>query len=251
MKALTRRQWMRGGFGAAALGGGAAAVRWAQEAGLVPPDASGLYGPGHALTYAAQRWLAGDALAREFPRSEISAKPFANSKAPEIAEYTQQQAKGFADWRLEVDGMVARPRSFSLADLRAMPQRSQITALTCEEGWNYVAEWSGVRLDEVLREVGASAQAKFVFYFSLQPEWWDSVDIREAQHPQTILALGMNGGRIPEAHGGPLRMRVPRQLGYKSVKWIRRLTVSDSARGFGKGLGSAAAEFGYSWYNGI
>ena len=73
----------------------------------------------------------------------------------------------------------------------------------------------------------------------------------EAMHPQTLVTYGMNGGDLPPGHGGPLRLRIPRQLGYKSVKYITRLTVTDSLKGFGKGMGSGASEAGYSWYSGI
>jgi DMSO/TMAO reductase YedYZ molybdopterin-dependent catalytic subunit len=218
---------------------------------LIPPDAAGVYGPGHALTYAAHRLLGRDALAREFDHSQISNPPYANGKPPKIDAFVQSQAQGFSDWTLEVDGMVERPRKFSLAELRGFPQRSQITALTCEEGWNYIAEWTGPPLAQVLETVGISPKAKFVFYFSIQPSRWDSVDMADAFHPQTLVALGMNGGELPVGNGGPVRVRVPRQLGYKSVKWVTKLTVTDTVKGFGKGMGSAAAEAGYAWYNGI
>jgi DMSO/TMAO reductase YedYZ molybdopterin-dependent catalytic subunit len=139
----------------------------------------------------------------------------------------------------------------SVADVQKFPVRSQITHLACEEGWSYVAEWSGALLRDVLESVGASPQAKYVAYFSVQPNWWDSVDIDEARHPQTFVAHTMNGEALPLGHGAPLRMRVPRQLGYKSVKFMNRIVVTDSVKQFGKGKGSRAAERGYAWYNGI
>lgn len=197
------------------------------------------------------RLLARHSLAREFPRSLISKPPLANGKPPKDAEYQRLQAGGFADWRLTVDGMVARPASFSLGELRSYPSRSQITHLACEEGWSFIAEWTGVPLAHVLDTVGALPQAKYVVYFSIQPRWWDSVDMADALHPQTLVIYGMNGDDLPAGNGGPLRLRVPRQLGYKSVKYITRLTVTDSLKGFGKGMGSFAAERGYSWYSGI
>ena len=132
-----------------------------------------------------------------------------------------------------------------------MPARSQITHLACEEGWSFIAEWIGVPLFEVLSAVGIQPQAKYVVYTSQEEGWWDSVDMADALHPQTFVTYGMNGGDLPVGHGGPLRLRVPRQLGYKSVKYIQKLTVTDSMKGFGKGLGSASPEFGYSWYSGI
>jgi DMSO/TMAO reductase YedYZ molybdopterin-dependent catalytic subunit len=129
--------------------------------------------------------------------------------------------------------------------------RSQITEVACEEGWSYVAEWIGTPLSEVLNEVGVLPQARYVAYVSTEKYSWDSVDMAEAFHPQTLLAWGMNDGDLPVGFGGPLRMRVPRQLGYKSVKYVNRLTVTDSMKGFGKGLGSVNPEYGYAWYAGI
>jgi DMSO/TMAO reductase YedYZ molybdopterin-dependent catalytic subunit len=138
-----------------------------------------------------------------------------------------------------------------MSDLRSLPTHSQITEVVCEEGWSYVAEWLGTPLHGVLDEVGVLPQARYIVYFSSQKDWWDSVDMADALHPQTFLTMGMNGGDLPVGFGGPIRMRVPRQLGYKSVKYIMRLTATDSMKGFGKGLGSAAPEGGYSWYAGI
>jgi DMSO/TMAO reductase YedYZ molybdopterin-dependent catalytic subunit len=147
--------------------------------------------------------------------------------------------------------MVARPVSLSLAELRSYPSRSQITHLACEEGWSFIAEWIGVPLSHVLDVAGILPPARYVVYFSIQSDWWDSVDMDDALHPQTLVTYGMNGGDLPVGHGGPLRLRVPRQLGYKSVKYVTRLTVTDSLKGFGKGLGSSAPEGGYAWYAGI
>jgi DMSO/TMAO reductase YedYZ molybdopterin-dependent catalytic subunit len=252
MTDLSRRKLITTGLAAAAgVTGLGVAARVAQDEGLVPPDHAGLYGLGETLTYGAQRLLTRHSLAREFPRSQISNPPLANEMAPPNEAFKRLQAGGFADWRLSVDGMVDCPGSFSLAQLKSYPSRSQITQLACEEGWSYIAEWIGVPLSHILEAVGAQPQARYVVYFSIDPEWWDSIDIPDAQHPQTFLVHGMNGGELPVANGGPLRMRVPRQLGYKNVKFITRLTVTDDLRKFGKGLGSASPEGGYSWYAGI
>ena len=252
MSNLSRRKLITTGLAATAGASGlAVAARVADQYGLIPPACGGLFRPGEALTFASQRLLARHSLAREFPRSLISKPPLANGKPPKDAEYQRLQAGGFADWRLAVDGMVARPTSFSLGELRSYPSRSQITHLACEEGWSFIAEWTGVPLAHVLETVGILPQAKYVVYFSIQPRWWDSVDMADALHPQTLVTYGMNGDELPAGHGGPLRLRVPRQLGYKSVKYITRLTVTDSLKGFGKGMGSFAAERGYSWYSGI
>jgi DMSO/TMAO reductase YedYZ molybdopterin-dependent catalytic subunit len=190
-------------------------------------------------------------MAREFSRSQISAKPLQNEVAPLGDEFKRLQTAEFADWQLKVDGLVANPRSFSLAELRSFPRRSHVTMIQCEEGWSYIAEWTGVPLSHVLQVVGASEQATHVVYRSVQPDWWESMDMADALHPQTLLAHEMNGGSLPVGFGGPLRMRVTRQLGYKSLKYVTSLTVTDNIKQFGKGLGSAEPESGYSWYAGI
>src|SRR5437660_3773409 len=240
MSAISRRKMITRGLAAAAgLSGLAVAERIADRYGLVPPDHGGIYGPGETLTYAAQRLLTRHSLAREFSRSQISAKPFANEVAPLGDDFKTFQQGAFADWRLAVDGMVARPASFSLAELKSFPRRSHITMIQCEEGWSYIAEWAGVPLSHVLERVGAVPQVRYVVYRSIQPDWWESIDMADGLHPQTLLTYEMNGGELPVGFGGPLGMRVSRQHGYKSVKYITRLTLTDNLKPFGKGLGSA------------
>lgn len=252
MNSVSRRKLITTGLAVAAgTSGLAVAGRLAQRYGLIPPDSGGIYGPGETLTYAAQKLLTRHSFAREFPRSAISKPPFPHGLRPRNEAYKRMEAAGFADWRLSVDGLVARPASFSPTELRRFPSRSQITHLACEEGWSYIAEWTGVPLSYVLDLVGTQPQAKYVVYFSVYNDWWDSLEMDEALHPQTLVTYGMNGDDLPVRHGGPLRLRVPRQLGYKSIKYVTRLTVTDSLKGFGKGLGSARPERGYAWYAGI
>lgn len=252
MSDLSRRKLITTGITAVAgVSGLAAAGSLAKHHGLIPPDAGGFYGLGETLDYAAQRILTRHSMAREFPASKISNPPFANPVDPLGEEFKRLQAGAFADWRLVVEGMVARAASFSLAELRSFPSRSQITHLACEEGWSYIAQWTGVPLSHVLGLVGTLPQARYVVYRSFQSDWWDSIDMAEALHPQTLVAYGMNGAELPVGNGGPLRLRVPRQLGYKNVKYITRLTVTDDLKRFGKGLGSASPEGGYAWYAGI
>jgi len=252
MSNISRRKLITGGLAATAgVSGLAVAAGLVKRYGLVPPDCRGVYGPGETLTYAAQRLLTRHSLAREFPRSMISKTPFANEVAPPNDAFKRHQANGFLDWKLTVDGMVVHPTSFSLADLKSMPMRSQITEVVCEEGWSYVAEWIGTPLFEVLNTVSVLPQARYIVYFSIERPWWESIDIADALHPQTFLTMGMNDGDLPVSFGGPLRLRVPRQLGYKSVKYITHLTVTDNLKSFGKGLGSASPEAGYAWYAGI
>jgi DMSO/TMAO reductase YedYZ molybdopterin-dependent catalytic subunit len=252
MSDLSRRKLITTGIAATAgvLGVGTAA-HLAQKYGLVPPDHGGIWGIGETLTYASQRLLTRHSLAREFSRSQISKRPVPNEMPPLNDEYKRLQAGKFVDWRLAVDGLVDRPGTLSLNQLKSYPSRSQITQLACEEGWSYIAEWTGVPLSHVLDVVGIQPQAKYVVYFSIDPDWWESIDMADALHPQTFLAYGLNGDELPTGNGGPLRLRLPRQLGYKSVKFVTRVTVTDSLKGFGKGLGSAAPEGGYAWYAGI
>jgi DMSO/TMAO reductase YedYZ molybdopterin-dependent catalytic subunit len=252
MSNISRRKLITTGLAAAAgVSGLGVAAHLAQKYGLVPPDHSGLYGLGETLTYASQRLLTRHSMARQFSRSQISARPLANELAPFNDSFKRLQAGNFADWRLTVDGLVDRPAAFSVDQLRNYPSSNQITEVVCEEGWSYVAEWHGVPLSHVLRLVGTQPHAKYVVYFSIEPDWWESMDMADAMHPQTFLTYGMNGGDLPVGFGGPLRMRVPRQLGYKSVKFITHLTVTDNLKKFGKGLGSASPEGGYAWYAGI
>ena len=253
MTDLSRRKLIVTGLAATAAGvtGLAVTARIAQEYGLVPPDHGGIYGLGETLNYASQRLLARHSLAREFPQSQISRPPFANEIPPLNDAFKRLQVGGFADWRLTVDGVVDRPASFSLSQLRSYPSRNQITQLACEEGWSYVAEWAGVPLSHILDVVGIHPQARYIVYFSIDPDWWDSIDMADAMHPQTFLAYGLNGNELPVGNGGPLRMRLPRQLGYKNVKFITHLTVTDNKKEIGSGLGSASPEGGYAWYAGI
>ncbi len=252
MNKLSRRQWITTGLAATAGASGlAVGAKLASHYGLIPPDHGSIYGPGETLTYAAHRLLTRTSMAREFPRSEISKKPFVNGPPFQGADFKKLQAGAFVDWRLTVDGLVDRPAAFSLDQLKSYTSKSQITHLACEEGWSYIAEWTGVPLSHVLENVGIRPQAKYVVYFSMEPGWWDSIDMADALHPQTLVAYGLNGGVLPVGNGGPLRLRIPRQLGYKSVKYIARLTVTDDLKRFGKGLGSASPEGGYAWYAGI
>jgi DMSO/TMAO reductase YedYZ molybdopterin-dependent catalytic subunit len=250
---ISRRKFITTGLATVAGASGiAAAARIADRYGLIPPDHGGIYGIGDTLTYASQRLLMSiHSHAREFDRSQISEIPIVNGNPPQNETYERLRDGSFADWRLTVDGLVAHPSSFSLADLKAYPSGTQITHLTCEEGWSYIAEWTGVPLSYVLNLVGVLPQAKYVFYFSLDSEWWDSIDMPEAWHPQTLLTYAMNGADLPVGHGAPLRLRLPRQLGYRSLKYVHHITVADNAKNFGDGLGSESPALGYSWYAGI
>jgi DMSO/TMAO reductase YedYZ molybdopterin-dependent catalytic subunit len=248
----TRRQLLRATVAASAgLVGWKAISVLADRRGFLAPDHRGILGVGEALTYGAQRLLAaGHSAAREFRRSEISAVSPVNHGHPQFEPYTRLLANDFADWRLYVDGLVRWPTAFSLASLRTLPRTTQITELTCEEGWTYIAAWTGVQVSVILKLVDASTRAKWVVFHAFD-DFWGSVDMPEALHPQTLLVHEMNGETLSPDHGAPVRLRIPRQLGYKNTKFIARITVVDSLKNIGTGLGSAAPDLGYSWYAGI
>jgi DMSO/TMAO reductase YedYZ molybdopterin-dependent catalytic subunit len=171
--------------------------------------------------------------------------------APLGDEFQRLQDGGFADWKLTVDGMASHPTTFSYEEIMSFPKSSHTTMIGCEEGWTYIAQWTGVPLSYLLDRVGGMPESRYVVYRSIQPDWWESIDMADALHPQTLVATGMNGANLPVPFGGPMRLRVPRQLGYKSVKYINHLTLTDDLKPFGKGTGGANSDAGYAWYAGI
>jgi DMSO/TMAO reductase YedYZ molybdopterin-dependent catalytic subunit len=250
---ITRRALIKTGLGATALAGtGGIAVLLAKRYGLVPPDHGGLYGVGETLTYAVQRVLfPRQSLAREFSRSQISKNfPAFGTAMPDNESYMFSMIDGFQSWRLPIDGLVERRGVFTLAGLKRYPSRTQVTEHICEEGWSAIAEWTGVQLSYVLNAAGVKPGARYVVFYCVDGAW-GSIDMADAWHPQTLLAYGMNGEDLPVAHGAPVRLRVERQLGYKSLKYVGRITVTDTLKDIGKGLGGSDPEAGYSWYAGI
>lgn len=247
-KLISRRALMIGGAtagGIALAGAGATALA---------PAFDGLYRAGEALTLASHRLLlAGNPLAREFGIADISRSfPVIGTALPEDEQYLRQLARGFADWRLAIDGLVAHRLSLSLTDLKQMPARTQITAHSCERGWTAIAQWTGVQLARVLSLAAPLPEARYAVVYCVDG-WYDSyrLDTFEALHPQTILAYGMNGADLPVRHGAPVRLRVERQLGWKSVKFVSRVQLVDRLDRIGEGKGSFVADFGFQWYGGI
>jgi DMSO/TMAO reductase YedYZ molybdopterin-dependent catalytic subunit len=216
------------------------------------PSRAGLYGLSDTLTLATQRFLLRDQpLVREFLPDAISKIfPAINTTDPDNPDYRRSKEAGFSDWRLPVSGLVERPTAFSLAELKAMPARTQVTLHSCEQGWSAIGGWTGVPLAHVLASCGLKREARFVVIRTVDG-WWDSYDLFDALHPQTILAYGMNGGDLPVAHGAPVRLRVERQLGYKSLKYLASIEATDRVSGLGQGRGSMVSELGFSWYAGI
>ncbi len=221
----------------------------------MPPTYGSLLRLGDNLTYAAHRLLLPDqALVKEYSHDEISSFPAEGATDPGDPDgprpndtYRQLQRGGFADWRLAVDGLVTRPGSFSLAQLKALPARTQITRHVCEEGWSAIGEWTGVPLSRVLDAAGLQPAARFVTFYSYD-DFADSIDLLDALHPQTLLAYGMNGRDLPVPHGAPLRLRVERQVGYKSMKFLTRIAVTEH---LDDGGDKGNPKNGWAWYAGV
>jgi len=246
---ITRRRAIVAGLASI---GGLVAARLPRE---LPPTYGNLLRMGDTLTYAAHRTLLpAHSLVREYGLGDLTSFPATGTTNSAVSvksalgeEYRCLQAGAFADWRLIVEGRVARPRSFSLAELKQLPSRTQITRHTCEEGWTAIGQWTGVPLSAVLDAVGILPTARFVVLHSVD-DWVDSLDLIDALHPQTLLAYGMNGGDLPVPHGAPVRLRLERQMGYKSMKFVRRLIVADE---FDDGGMSGSIQNGWAWYTGI
>ncbi|MGH7017005.1 MAG: molybdopterin-dependent oxidoreductase [Caulobacteraceae bacterium] len=224
--------------------------------------AQALIGGAQALTMDAQRLLlSGQPLAKEYPPSAISRvfKPNGTTM-PSDPDYQAMLRDGFGSWRLAVGGLVERPLSLSLSDLKALPTRTQITRHDCVEGWSCIGEWTGVQLSRILARSGVARGAKFVVFrcadnlgatLDLPGQYYESIDFFDAFHPQTILAWAMNGAPLDAAHGAPLRLRLERQLGYKMAKYVMRIDLVASFQNIAGGKGGYWEDRGYQWYAGI
>jgi DMSO/TMAO reductase YedYZ molybdopterin-dependent catalytic subunit len=221
---------------------------------FVPPRVrGGLIGAADVLTMSTNRLLlSGQQLAREYPRSEV-ADPFPtwNQTNPRNDEYQRHVSEGFTNYRLPITGLVENPRELSLDEIRSLPARTQITAHVCEQGWSAIGEWTGVPLQRVLEAVGGVTSAARYVVIHTFDRWYEAYDLFEVEHPQTILAYGLNGRDLPRGNGAPLRLRVERQCGYKNLKFLRSIEVVDSVAGFGRGTGGTNSDFGFHWFAGV
>ncbi len=218
-------------------------------------------GAAEGLTRRVQRLIGGRAMAREFTRADISPMFKANGNLnPATPEYAAHAAAGFADWRLVVDGLVDRPLSLSLADLHAAPARTQITRHDCVEGWSCIGEWTGAKLGPILQQAGLRPTARHIVFHcadmwpaadAARRPYYESLDLIDAFHPQTILAYQMNGRPLPIEHGAPLRLRAERHLGYKQAKYIMRIEAVESLDPIGGGHGGFWEDRNYERYAGI
>jgi DMSO/TMAO reductase YedYZ molybdopterin-dependent catalytic subunit len=212
------------------------------------------------LTYRSQRLLLrSGALAREFRESDLSPVFRSNGTSfPDTGRYLRLLENQFAEWRVVVGGLVAKPFSLSLAELRAMPSRTQITRHDCVEGWSAIGKWTGVPLSSVLKLAQVMPHARYVVFHcadslggSEADTYYESVDLLDAFHPQTLLAYELNGKPLPVQNGAPLRLRVERQLGYKHAKYIMGIDVVAGLSGIRGGKGGFWEDQGYEWYAGI
>ncbi len=222
------------------------------------PDVRSFLEGAEQLHYRSQRLVAGGAaLAREYGRSDMSPVFRVNgSSGPTSTAYGALAAANFADWRLNVDGLVARPLRLSLSDLGDFPQRAQITRHDCVEGWSAIGKWQGPQLGPILRAAGMSSRANFLIFHCADDSggipYYESIDLNDAFHPQTILALLMNDHRLPVPHGAPVRLRVERQLGYKHAKFVMRIEARERIDDLYLGKGGYWEDRAdYAWYAGI
>jgi DMSO/TMAO reductase YedYZ molybdopterin-dependent catalytic subunit len=217
-------------------------------------------GLGEKVTYRVQRLvLPRKAMAQEFTANDLSPQFRSNgTDMPNDPKYMVLAAGGFVFYRLEVGGLVERPMAFSLDDIRRLPSRTQITRHDCVEGWSAIGMWKGARLSALLEAVRLKPHARYVVFHCADPmeedgssPYYESVDLEDAFHPQTILAYELNGKPLPIKNGAPLRLRLERQLGYKMAKYVMRLEVVEDFSGIAKGKGGYWEDQGYEWYAGI
>jgi|SRR5215472_13359239 len=222
------------------------------------PMFKGVLRSAEGLTMRSQRLIGGrNRLAREYGEADLSPIFRSNgTNMPGTPDYAVHLSENFANWRLTVDGLVARPLSIPIQTIRSLPHRTQITRHDCVEGWSAIGKWHGVQLSRILDAAGLSTRAKYIVFhcadlFGTWP-YYESIDLIDAFHPQTILAWGMNNHLLPVPNGAPLRLRVERQLGYKHAKYIHRVEAVESLAGIYRGKGGYWEDSNdYQWYAGI
>ena len=220
-----------------------------------------LFNSTRSLTQRSQRLLSGNSLAPEFTEADIRQGQHPNGSVnPDSPEYLELGRNNYADYSLTVTGLVESPLALPYSRINSLPARTQITRHDCVEGWSCIGKWTGTPLGTVLdlaRPKPAARYAVFHCYDAIERslsgtvQYYESIDLIDAYHPQTILAYGLNDAPLPVANGAPLRLRVERQLGYKMAKYIHTIELVDSFVALGRGHGSYWADRGYEWYAGI
>jgi len=251
--AMERRAFLKGTVGAASLVALAGCDNLTQSSWF-----PGILGKAQGLTEAVQRAVTpAHALAKEYSEADISAVFPANGNTdPGTQDYYEMVRNHFADWDVMVDGLVTTPMMFSLAAIKEMPARTQITRHDCVEGWSAIGKWTGVPLGDLLRQVQPLPNAKYAVFHCADVDeegisYYESMAVADCYHPQTILAYELNGKPLDIPHGAPLRLRFERQLGYKQAKYIERIELVESLNGIGGGKGGYWEDQGYEWYAGI
>jgi DMSO/TMAO reductase YedYZ molybdopterin-dependent catalytic subunit len=248
---LARRNWLQGA-------GASVAALWLSGCDKVAtnPDVVKALSSAEVLNRRVQRLLGRGALAREFTRADITPNFRANGSVdPPDADYKAHVAENFAGWKLIVDGLVERPLELSLDQIRALPARTQITRHDCVEGWSCIGEWTGAKFGALMDLAGLKPQAKHIVLYCADTlgdaKYYETLDVFDVHHPQTILAYEMNGAPLTVAHGAPLRLRAERYLGYKQAKYVMRLEAVDGFDHIGGGQGGYWEDQGYDRYGGI
>ncbi len=258
---MDRRSFLRRGMlGASALG--LAGCKVLDSANKPDSVMRNVFESASPLTYRVQRLIGGGhTLAPEYTRADVRQTQHPNGSVnPEGEDYLTLARDGFADYALTVTGLVDNPVVLTRDQLWAMPSRTQITRHDCVEGWSCIAEWTGVPMGLVMDQARPKVNARFAVFhcydsiersLSGEVKYYESIDLIDAYHPQTILAYAMNGSPLPVANGAPLRVRVERQLGYKMAKYVHTIELVENFTGLGSGRGSYWADRGYEWYAGI
>jgi DMSO/TMAO reductase YedYZ molybdopterin-dependent catalytic subunit len=251
--AMKRRQFLKGTLGAASFIALAGCDNLTQNSWF-----PGLLSQAEKLTELIQHAITpARALAKEYHEADISRVFPANGNVdPGTQEYADLAGDGFADWTVEINGLVQMPTGFSLAALKEMPARTQITRHDCVEGWSAIGKWTGVPLGDLMHRVQPLPNARYAVFHCADIDdqgiaYYESMAVQDLYHPQTMLAYELNGRPLDIPHGAPLRLRFERQLGYKHAKYVKRIELVESLAGVGGGKGGYWEDQGYEWYAGI
>ena len=252
-RAMERRRFLKGTLGAASLVALSGCDNLTQSSWF-----PAILSKAERWTETAQRAITPqNALAKEYGEADISKIfPVNGNTDPGTEQYAQHVAQNFSEWTLDVVGLVQMPRSWSLAALKELPSRTQITRHDCVEGWSAIGKWTGVPLGDLMHQVEPLPNARYAVFHCADVDdegvsYYESIAVADCYHPQTILAYELNGEPLDVPHGAPLRLRFERQLGYKQAKYVMKVALVESLAGIGGGKGGYWEDQGYEWYAGI